>query len=193
MTPAEVADRLDPLFPALGEGDRRLALAIYRELACGAPVSLPAESRQRMRDWPGVYYDGEQRVIGFWGLSLAKTRHRLRLRALDLFAWCAWDTLFLPAVLGTTIEVESDAVRLTVSPRKVESADPPELFVSFVLPDAKAVRADVITSFCHHVRFFASENADKPPGALLLSLPEAFEVGRLLNLRRYGAALTPAG
>lgn len=195
----EVAERLQPLFPALDESDQQLSLAIYRKLARGAPVDPkdvfselgmdPAEGERRMQNWPGVYYDREQRVIGYWGLSLAKTRHLLRIGGRDLFAWCAWDTLFLPALLGTTIEVKSGAVRLTVSPRRVESADPPELFVSFVAPDAKAVRADVITSFCHYVHFFTSENAEKHPEAFLLPLPEAFEVGRLLNRRRYDPLL----
>jgi alkylmercury lyase len=154
-----------------------------------------AEGARRMQDWPGVYYDGEQRVIGYWGLSLAPTRHRLRISGRELFAWCAWDTLFLPAVLDSRIEVAStcrgtgQAVRLTVSPTAVESADPPRLAVSFVVPSGEAVRADVVTSFCHYVHFFTSENAEKHPEAFLLSLPEAFEVGRLLNRRRYGAAL----
>jgi alkylmercury lyase len=199
MTAQEVAERLEPLFPALDERDRQLSLAIYRNLARGAPVDLEdlftelametAEGVRRMQDWPGVYYDHEQRVIGYWGLSLARTSHRLRIRGRELFAWCAWDTLFLPAVLGTTIEVRSGAVRLTVSPTWVESADPPELLVSFVVPDAKAVRADVITSFCHYVHFYTSENAEKHPQAFLLPLREAFEVGRFLNRRRYGMAL----
>jgi alkylmercury lyase len=202
---AEVAQRLEPLFPALDERDQRLSLAIYRALARGAPVGLKdvfsevgmdaAEGVRRMAGWPGVYYDGEQRVIGYWGLSLVSTRHRLRIGGHQLFAWCAWDTLFLPAVLGVRTEVTStcrgtgEAVHLSVSPTAVESAEPPGLAVSFVIPDGEAVRADVITSFCHHVHFFISENAEKHPEAFLLSLPEAFEVGRLLNRRRYGMAL----
>jgi len=204
MTAQELAQRLEPLFPALDERDRRLSLALYRELAGGAPASLPEEGLKRMRDWPGVYYDAERRVIGFWGLSLAKARHRLRIGEHELFAWCAWDALFLPAVLRRRIEVEStchgtgEAVRLAVSPTAVESAEPPQLVVSFVVPDAEAVRADVIASFCHYVYFFSSEDAagawrGQHREGFLLSLAEAFELGRLLNLRRYGAALTSAG
>ncbi len=206
-TAHEVAQRLQPLFPALDELDQRLSLAIYRNLARGAPVHLKdlfseigmdaAEGARRMQPWPGVYYDGEQRVIGYWGLSLASMRHRLRISGRELFAWCAWDTLFLPAVLGTRIDVASachatgEPVRLTVDPTGVESADPQGLAVSFVVPHSEAVRADVITSFCHYVHFFTSESAASPwrekhPAAFLLPLPEAFEVGRLLNRRRYG-------
>jgi alkylmercury lyase len=194
MTAQEVAQRLQPLFPTLDERDRQLSLAVYRGLARGAPVSLPAGSLNRMRDWPGVYYNAEGRVTGFWGLSLASTRHRLRVHGRDLFTWCAWDTLFLPAVLGTRIEVAStcratgEPVRLAVRPDAVEWSEPRELAVSFAVPDSEAVRADVISSFCHHVHFFASKKAQLPPSAFLLPLEEAFHVGQLLNRRRYGAA-----
>ena len=195
MTAEEVARRLEPLFPVLDECDQQLSLAVYRELARGAPVRLRAESLRRTQEWPGVYYDAERRVIGFWGLSLAATRHRLRIGGHELFSWCAWDTLFLPALLGARIEVAStcrasgEPVRLTVSPEAVESAEPPELAVSFVVPSEEAARADVITSFCHHVHFFTSEKADQHPEALMLPLPDAFEVGRLLNRRRYDGIL----
>lgn len=202
MTAQEIAPRLEPLFPALDERDQQLSLSVLGELARGAPVRLPAESRRRMQEWPGVYYDAEQRVIGFSGLSLASTRHRLRANGRNLFTWCAWDTLFLPALLGTRIEVAStcratgQSVRLTVSPTAVESAEPPGLVVSFVVPDAEAVRADVIASFCHYVHFFVSETAagpwlEKHPDAFLLPLADAFEVGRVLNQRRYPRSISP--
>lgn len=208
-----LAERLQPLFPALDPLDQRLSLAIYRELARGAPVRLPALSRQlgidaadasrRVQSWPGVYYDGEQGIVGYWGLTVARTQHRLRIGGRELFAWCAWDTLFLPEVLGEPIEVTSGcwatgaAVRLTVGRKAVESAEPPALAVSFLVPDEKAVRADVITSFCHYVHFFSSDDSaaawlDKHLDTFLVPLSDAFEVGRLLNRRRYGAALDAA-
>jgi Alkylmercury lyase len=173
VTPAEVAGRLDPLFPPLDELGRAISLDIYRSLARGAPVELSDAAARRAREWPGVYYDGER----------------------ELYAWCVWDTLFLPAVLGTRIEVAStcratgEPVRLVVRPDAVEWSEPRELAVSFVVPDSEAVRANVITSFCHHVHFFASKKAQLPPSAFLLPLEQAFHVGQLLNRRRYGAAL----
>lgn len=198
--PRAVAERLARLFPELDATGRETSLDIYRKLSRGAPVELGDAAARKAKEWPGVYYDAERRVIGFWGLSLAPMRHRLRVGARELFAWCAWDTLFLPAVLGARIDVASVCeatgvpVRLAVQPDAVEWARPRELAVSFVIPDSKAVRADVITSFCHYVHFFASQEAaalwlEKQRDAFLLSLADAFEVGRLLNRRRYGAAL----
>ncbi len=138
------------VFPALDEAQRKLSLALYRELERGAPVSpssladragMPADKAVRqLRSWPGVYYDGEERVIGFWGLTIAPMPHRLRVDGRNLYAWCAWDTLFLPALLAVTTEVESACratgapVRLTVTPHGVESAEPAGLSVSFLFP-----------------------------------------------------------
>jgi alkylmercury lyase len=199
------------VFPALDEAQRKLSLGLYRELARGAPVSsssladrvqMPADAVIRqLRSWPGVYYDDSgQRVIGFWGLTIAPMPHRLRVDGRELYAWCAWDTLFLPALLGTSAEVESSCratgapVRLTVTPHEVESALPAGLSVSFLLPEAEAMNANVITSFCHYVHFFNSQEAAQPwlhehPETFLLSLADAYEFGRRINKARYGTAL----
>src|SRR5258708_24453920 len=112
-----LCENLLRVFPALDPTGQRLSLALYRELAHGAPVSPPAVADRvemlaeavvrQLRSWPGVYYDGEQRVVGFWGLTIAPMPHRMRVDGRELYAWCAWDTLFLPALLGTSVEVES--------------------------------------------------------------------------------------
>ena len=206
-----LAERVVSAFPTLDANGRRLSLELYNELARGAPVSPSAladradmraeEVIRQLQSWPGVYYDGEQRVIGFWGLTIAPMPHRLRVNRRELYAWCAWDTLFLPALLDTTLDVEStcrasdDPVRLRVTMRGVESAQPAGLVVSFLLPDAEAMNVSVITSFCHYVHFFRSRDAARPwldqqPDTFLLPVEDAFELGRLVNQTRYGAALT---
>lgn len=208
-----LSEHLLRVFPALDATQQRLSLALYRELARGAPVSpssladpaeMPADTVVRqLQNWPGVYYDGEQRVIGFWGLTFAPMAHRLRFDDRNLYAWCAWDTLFLPALLGVTAEVESACrgsgapVRLTVTPREVESVAPAGLSVSFLLPDAEAMNANVITSFCHYVHFFSSREAAQPwlnehPATFLVSLADAHEIGRRINRARYGNILDAA-
>lgn len=213
MTPTRptvevVAKQLLEVFPVLDATEQRLSLALYRRLAEGSPVALSAlaaelgmprgEAERRVRDWPGVYYDPEGRVIGYWGLGLHSTAHKLRVAERELHAWCAWDTLFLPALLGQTVKVVSacrrsgQPVELTVSPREVESAQPGGVVVSFLVPDAGAVRADVIASFCHYVHFFTSAGAAQPwlaqhPAAFLLTLDEAYRVGQLRTRARYAA------
>ena len=212
-TPPDIealSENLLRVFPALDATQQKLSLALYRELARGAPVSpasladrveMRAEAVVRqLRSWPGVYYDGVQQVVGFWGLAIAPMPHRLRVDGRELYAWCAWDTLFLPALFGASAEVESScrasgaAVRLTVSSHGVESAEPAGLSVSFLLPGAEAMNADVITSFCHYVHFFSSRKAAQPwldehPETFLLSLADAYEFGRRMNRYRYGGVL----
>ena len=87
-------------------------------------------------------------------------------------------------------------MRLTVTPHGVESAEPAGLSVSFLFPEAEAMNANVIMSFCHYVHFFNSQEAAQPwlaqhPETFLLSLDDAHELGRYMNRARYGSALDP--
>jgi alkylmercury lyase len=204
----DVAHHLLGVFPELDQLDQRLSIALYRELARGAPVppsliasrigAPVANVIRRLANWPGLYHDKHRRIIGYWGLTIVPTRHKLRIEDRDLYAWCAWDTLFLPALLGARAEVQSTCratgtpVRLTIGLNAVEAASPANLGVSFVLPDANGIRSDVIASFCRHVHFFRSPQLaqlchELPPSAFVLTLTEAFEAGRARNRGRYWA------
>jgi hypothetical protein len=60
----------------LGEDEQRLAAAVLRLLAAGAPVSIPAavasaglpspRAEQALQSWPAVFWDGHGQVTGFW-------------------------------------------------------------------------------------------------------------------------------
>lgn len=47
-----------------------------------------------------VYPDGEGRVLGFGGLTVAPMHHRFEVGGRILWTWCAWDSLFIPGTLG---------------------------------------------------------------------------------------------
>ena len=117
MTAETTAVSLDAIDAALaaaagnpGEDEQRLAVAVLRLLAAGAPVSIPAaaaaaglpgqRAEQVLRSWPAVFWDDDERVTGFWGLALPGMPHRIRRAGTDLSAWCAWDPLFLARVIG---------------------------------------------------------------------------------------------
>jgi len=203
----ELANGLMKVFPTLDDTKRRIALATYRLLARGVPASpaeiaadasAPVEEVRRiLGDWIGVYTDAEDRVIGFWGLAIPNMKHRFEVDGVQLHTWCAWDTLFLPELLGKTARVESACetsgrpVRLTVSPAAVESTEPAAPFVSFVTPDASRFERDIIKTFCHYVHFFRSRDdgetwVAKTPGTFLLTLDEAVELARLKNQAQFG-------
>ncbi len=200
-------------FPKLNLSEGRLSLELYRLLAEGLPVpremlaerlDLTAATVSEILDsWPGVFSDSQQRVVGYWGLSIPSSYagpHKLRIDGRTLSAWCAWDTLFLPQLLGNTVTVESTSpvagagVRLTVTPNGVERAQPADAHISFLLPDAARVEKDIVTTFCHFVHFFPSRRAAEDwsaehPGTFVLSIDEGYELARRKNEAQYGELL----
>lgn len=198
-----LADALSGSLPRLDAIDQRIVIATYRVLAHGLSASMeeigadadstPVEVDRRLGAWPAVFRDPEGRVVGFWGLTVNEMPpHELMVGGVKLWAWCAWDTLFLPARLGAVLEVRSvcpitgETVELRVAPDHVESVVPDSVVVSFLSPERR-FDGDVITSFCHFIHFFASQRAgeqwiERHPGTFLLSLADAVELARLTNL-----------
>jgi len=201
-------------FPALNLLEQRLSLELYRLLAEGQPVprtvlaerlgvSLEAVNHI-LDDWPGVFSDVERRIVGYWGLSIPKaygSPHTIKMNGQMLSAWCAWDTLFLPQLVGHTAEIESvgpaagnEIVRLTVTPARVERVEPVGAQMSILLPDAQEMQKDIVSSFCHFVHFFPSRQAAenwtaKHAGTFLVSIHEAHVLARLKNEAQYHEVL----
>ena len=192
---ARTADALRYTFPACE--DAPLALALVRLLARGKPVTealLAADTGRAIDDvaaqlarWPNIERDDDDAVIGFSGLTLRPTDHVFQLDDRRLHTWCAWDTLFLPRMLGATADVRSTCpvsgrqVQLVVAPDGVEHADPPEIHVSFP-PLASTDTADITGTFCCHVRFLVGADAvhtwlQTHPDGHVLDLAAAFELG----------------
>ena len=197
-----LADAIDRARPDLKESDQQVWLALYRLLGEGGPVS-PAqlaaatevsedEIEARLQKWPGVFRDDAGRIVGFWGLTVTEMPpHEILLEGRKLWAWCAWDTLFLPERLGATLDVESrcpttgEKISLRVAPEGVVSVEPREVVVSMLEPRGP-FDADVIASFCHYVHFFVDVQAGEKwasehPGTFLISLEDAVELARVTN------------
>jgi alkylmercury lyase len=158
--------------------DGRLAVA------CDRPV---AEVSTQLTRWPNVERDADGAVIAFSGLTLRPTVHSLQVDGRLLHAWCAWDTLFLPRMLGATARVRSvcpvtgRAVELVVAPDGVEHAQPPGIHVSFPPVDTTDT-TDITGTFCGHVHFLAGADAAKTwqethSDSHVLDLAEAFDLG----------------
>lgn len=204
-----LAGRLLAVLPSLSPEEQRLAVSLYRLLENGAPVShqeladaagLPVVRVDRIVEgWDGIYHE-DGRIIGFWGLTgKSLSAHQFRTGGRTNFAWCAWDTLFLPELLGRRAEVESrdpetgETIRLTVSPDGVERVEPEGAVLSFLEP-YEGMREDVIGNFCHFIHFFASPDSarrwmDAHPGTLMLSIAEGFELGQRRNREQLGEGL----
>jgi len=116
----ELAGRIVECFPTLKVLEQRLSLNLYRLLAEGQPVprttlaerlEVPVETVSGILDgWPGVFSDDERRIVGYWGLAIPaayRSPHTLKINGRTRAAWCAWDTLFLPQLIGHAAEIES--------------------------------------------------------------------------------------
>ena len=205
-----VSKKILALLPPLNQQEASISVQLYRLLAEGRPVSrdelaeaaevAPDTVEEVLDAWPGVYTDDDQKIIGYWGLALSEMPHRFKVEGTQLYTWCAWDTLFIPEILQKTAMVESpcpvtkEIIRLTVSPREIENAEPNEIVVSLLLPDPNDFENNVISSFCHHIHFFRSEMegtewVNKYPGLFLVSLADAFRLGRMKNEMQYREVL----
>ncbi len=135
--------------PRLADDERIVALEIYSGLAASGTVSVAALSdRTRLEPsrieaiispWPGVFRDQRRDIVGFWELTARPvSKHVLRINGQSR---CAWDCLFIPALLGQTAEVSSvypqtgEPIELIVSPNSVEQVRPDSAVLSMLLPD----------------------------------------------------------
>lgn len=121
----------------------RLLLRVLKTQARGRPVTGPAiDAIAADLGWapepahaflrPLTERDAVDAIIGVLpGLSLGDHPHRFGVNGQRMAAWCAEDTLFLPALLGQTAMIEStsplsgEPVRLTVGPQGIRSVNPP--------------------------------------------------------------------
>src|SRR2546425_8594090 len=205
--------------PTMTGEEQRLGLEIYRQLARGEPVSRAELARaleastdtvEELLGRPNLksltYTDKEGRIIGFGGLAVREMPHRFKVDGRTLYTWCAWDSLFIPVILGEEAEVESPApgsivrVRLRVAPDGVERVQPPSAVMSFLLPSAQTFQADALKAmavFCHFIFFFpdsdsAAEWTKGHPDTTVISISDAFELGRSMVSARWRPALMKA-
>ncbi len=179
----------------LAEGEP--VTAEHISTATGKPIE---EVRQVISTLSNVELDEQDRVVGY-GLTLVPTPHRFEVDGKQLYAWCALDTLMFPELIGRTVHIESPCrgtgkpVRLTVEPGRVVSVEPSTSVVSIVTPDDMS---SIRSAFCNEVHFFSSPNAaqnwlNQHPGASVLPVGDAFELGHLLGIRYDGSGLLGTG
>ena len=191
-----LADALAAAAPTLDPSDQRTALALYRLLLTGKPVSPPdlaaevgvdlSDVEAALRRWPGVFRDRKGRIVGFWGLAVRGMPHKMSTSAGNITTWCALDPLIIAPLVTERARVESsdpisgERISLTVTPDGVTDVEPPSTLMSMLSP-VGAFDHDIVQSFCHVVHFFTSEDAGQRwvaehPGTFLLTIDEAFGV-----------------
>lgn len=207
MSTARAAEMFRKLIQADGLFDfgperTRLLVHVQRTLAEGRPVtsdqvSLFAADVGIAPDEADAFLqtvterDENDQIVGAFALSLNDHPHRFVVDGTELSAWCAGDTLFLPAVLGRTATIESSSpisgqpVRLRVSPERVEEVSPAGAVLSMVVVDPTAADVGSVEAiwgtFCRQILFFASRAEAEQWAAgrdniEILSVAEGFEL-----------------
>ena len=148
-------------------------------------------------------------VVG-GALTLRPTRHRFRVRGHDLYAWCGFDALFLPIMLGERVEVASTCpvsgaeIRLTVeADGTVSAATPPGAVVAIAGEEVTSCCSvsGPTSAICTQMPFFASREAGERwqadhPGVAIVDLDDTRSVARAYvrpEVRLEGSFLTLPG
>lgn len=200
---------LDGLFDL---GDTHVALALYRLLAEGKPVSeerLAARSGRPLNevaDWlrsgSRVELDERGEVVAFQGLSLRPTKHVFEVDGHALYAWCAGDTLAIQDLVHGTVRVRSTdpitgtKVSLSLEDGRVREVEPSTAVFSMPWPHGAfgdVVGDDLIPAACGPINFFDSEKSgreftDRVPGTFLLAIEEGLELFGLVYRTLFGSA-----
>jgi hypothetical protein len=195
--------------PTLDVREQRLALTVYRRLASGWPVTTRAAATEvgepdravehTLRSWPGVFRDDAGAIIAFWGLSLYEMPHRLRLADATLFAWCAWDPLFLAAIVGPMHVATDDPTTGDTIGYHIDRAGAisdlthPAAALSFLRPD-RPWDDTIVTSFCHYVRMFRDVDAAQRwttvnEGTFVISVADAVDLAQRHMQRSFDRTL----
>ena len=195
------------ILPSFDPAESRLLIRLWRTLAAGHPLSDEqvndiASTLEIAHDVAASVLrktgerDDEGHIVGILGLSLEISSRRFHVNGQTLYTWCAWDTLLLPAMLGQTATVEAsceateEKIRLTVTPERVEHADPSSAVISMVTasPTGSGLESaeDVQAVFCYFVHFFRSAEtaaewlSGKTHDGHILSVEEGHTLGKMV-------------
>lgn len=209
------AQQLAAATPTLDPDQQRIAQHVYDLIATTArPVTIgqisevagvsPDRVEESLESWPLVLRDDQGRVVGFWGIhaEYITPTHAIDVDDTTVYAWCAWDTLFITEILGRQTHVTStdpqtgEKIELTVAPDGVASIEPSGAVVSLLLPE-DGLTDDAIQRFCHKVHFFGSPESaeawiDGRPGLFTVTVEEAFELGQVTNRLRMATVFEKA-
>jgi len=185
-----------PLRTVFPLGTAQVMVALFRQLAKGAPVAhseladsaggTVAEIEAALAKVPVLEYADDGRIVGA-ALTLRETPHAFEVEGRRLYTWCALDALFLPAILGRRCQVRSscpatgEPVRLDVSADGIVEAAPATAALSAPLA---ASPKDLRACLCRRARFFTSPAAaerwiaDDAGSLAVVDVNDAFQLAR---------------
>ncbi|MDH3944601.1 MAG: organomercurial lyase [Anaerolineae bacterium] len=182
------------------EFELRLQILALQKLVEGKPVTPEQLSRswqiplgqvqtliEQAASYGTLQLDTEGSLIGT-AISLAPADIKLQINGHSMYAWCAYDAIYAPAVIGYSAAVEStdpltgDAIHIKVTPDGILDTDPKDLAATYVGMDAD-VAGGPESPRCSSMHFFASrENAEQwsasHPGVSVMSPDQIYQLAR---------------
>jgi len=186
------------------EAELRLQVIALQLLSKGVPVSrellaeawgMPLEQVNAIFEQASVLgtlqLDNSGNMVGT-AISLVPTSHKIRIDGKNLYAWCAYDAIYAPSVIGKNAIIDSvdpinhEPLRIKVSPEGVTESEPKGIFATVVGIDADA-RGGAESPRCNQMHFFASEgNAKKWAtdhlGVMIMTVDQLFDVVKEFQL-----------
>jgi len=119
-------------------------------------------------------------------LSLNPTQHQISMDNQHLYAWCAYDAMYAPGVVGMPAQIVSEdpvtagRIQISITPDGVETIQPESAVVSVVDPGGD-MSAGPESTRCTHMLFFESrESAEQwkqdRTGVSILTVGEVFKL-----------------
>lgn len=170
---------LDSLPEGAYEFELRLQVIALQLLAEGNPVSperlarawdMPLEQVNAIFEQAGaqgtLQLDDDGNMVGS-AISLIPTNHRLQVEDKTLYAWCAYDAIYVPRVIRKRAVIESidpysdEPIQVTISADGEIDLKPEGIAVTVVGMEADT-RGGAESPRCRQMHFFQSyENAEK--------------------------------
>ena len=204
-------DAYDAIPQAALELDLRVTVKTIQALAKGKPISpaqlaniwdMPLEQVQAIlkqaEENGRVEINSQGELVGAV-LSLNPTQHQILMDNQHLYAWCAYDAMYAPGVVGKPAQIVSKdpvtdrTIQVSITPDGVETIQPESAVVSVVDPGGD-MSAGPESTRCTHMLFFESREAAEQwkqgrTGVSILTVEEVVELAKEFQIepaRRLG-------
>jgi len=193
-------ETLEKLPQGAYEAELRLQVIALQLLSKGEPVSrdrlaeawgMPLEQVNAIFEQASalgtLQLDDEGNMVGS-AISLVPSSHKFLVNGKTLYAWCSYDAIYAPGVIGSDAVVESvdpltnESIRIKVSPNGVMESEPEGIVTTVVGMEADA-RGGAESPRCNQMQFFVSEeNASKwaidHSGVSIMTVDQLFDVAK---------------
>lgn len=182
------------------ELDLRITVKTIQALAEGSPLSPDrlAELWEMDIDQVGIILNqalaagrielNDQGNLVGGILSLNLTPHRISIDGKVLYAWCAYDAIYIPGVVGKSAQITSEdpntdgLIDIFITPSGLARIHPEGTVISVVGPE-EDMRGGANSPRCSKMHFFESrDSADEwfqdPSGISFLSVEEVYEIAK---------------